>query len=250
MGHATQDVYVQDLIQRLGIHPDTVTKSGISRVGVISREEAVSFLSKRLEVKGHRTQAQVDAAILFLKELGVEANEAATEKNSKPNEANVKRPTPPRKTVPHPAEIEKPSVIKETKQLSSFARVVLSEDFLSAVVMVGVVAQIYHTIQFVLLATVGTGEASAVSLAASIAIGLAIDMTAFMVSIRTRNEMFLQIALAAHILINCVFYYIHNAGEASLSTWIAQGILSVAIALANFSYSELFLSSISKNNSK
>jgi hypothetical protein len=217
-----------------GIDISTFRKAGLTANS--TQNEVVQFLQKRTEPRGAFSQEKAAKVVELLNTI----ENAETETPSEGKEMQVKAETKKETTPAMPRKKRETPIAKivtetelqtetqsQTKSGNAFISFLLSDHFLSMVFTIGFFAQTLHTVRFAKTCMTGSNEAEGWLFA------IAIDLTAFTLSIRTKKDIFLIGSLIAHTAINLTYYY------STSEIGIANGLLSVLMALAVFSYSEL-----------
>lgn len=232
----------EEALTQTGIHKDTFYKNGITKGS--SDLEITSFLKERTKASGRFTQETADKVVSFLSNLSESESEPNQGVQPKPIQKPIQEPKP--KPIPIPKqrteseteskpkqriETEKETGKESESESNQFISFLCGDVFLSCVFLVGAFAQVFHTVRFAKICVVGSGELEAWVFA------VAIDLTAFTLSIRKGKDYFLFGSLFAHTAINLTYYY------STTGIGIANGLLSVLMALAIFSYSELITKS-------
>lgn len=151
------------------------------------------------------------------------AQTASTQTASpRPIIVQVQKPMPTAK--PKQEQIEQP---KKQTLINKVAQFVGENDFLFIVVAIGFFAQLTHTRRFVQTCLL-SGDVEAILPA------IAIDLTAFEVTIRTGKQGYLVAALFAHFAMNITYYIMTDRLN------FGSALLSILLALSVFAYAELY----------
>ena len=230
----------------IGCATSTLTDNGLPPSGLVSQDEAIKTLTVLSVAKGRWARDKADKAKELLDLISGSLTELPNvsnvpDVNSKPLGNETPKPSPsntPNNIGKKPKEVE----VKHNN--SGFANMLLAYGFLSVTMTVGFLAQLYHTIEFALLCILGDSKVLDNPLPAIVAtlMAVSIDLTALTVSVRTSKIWFLAVPLILHVVI---IFLVYSPMDGGLTT--GRIILSVAVSLANFSYSELFISSLRKS---